>query len=139
VLSVIARGGVIESYGDSRDVPYYYKYYLGGPYNLRGYEYNTISPRDGDFLLGGKSYAMLSLEYSADIVSPIRFAVFYDAGFVNSDAYDFNPADYHDNFGIGIRLFVAGAPLSLDYGVPITSSKQANTGNQFNFSFGTRF
>ena len=82
---------------------------------------------------------MLSLEYSADIVSPIRFAVFYDAGFVNSDAYDFNPADYHDNFGIGIRLFVAGAPLSLDYGVPITSSKQANTGNQFNFSFGTRF
>ncbi len=139
VLSVIARGGVIESYGDSRDVPYYYKYYLGGPYNLRGYEYNTISPRDGDFLLGGKSYAMLSLEYSADIVSPIRFAVFYDAGFVNSDAYDFNPADYHDNFGVGIRLFVAGAPLSLDYGVPITSSKQANTGNQFNFSFGTRF
>ena len=139
VLSVIARGGVIESYGDSRDVPYYYKYYLGGPYNLRGYEYNSISPRDGDFLLGGKTYAMLSLEYSADIVSPIRFAVFYDAGFVNSDAYDFNPADYHDNFGIGIRLFVAGAPLSLDYGVPITSSKQANTGNQFNFSFGTRF
>lgn len=139
VLSVIARGGVIESYGNSRDVPYYYKYYLGGPYNLRGFEYNSISPRNGDFLLGGKTYAMLSLEYSADIVSPIRFALFYDAGFVNSDAYDFNPADYHDNFGIGIRLFVAGAPLSLDYGVPITSSKQANTGNQFNFSFGTRF
>lgn len=139
VLSVIARAGVIENYGNSPDVPYYYKYYLGGPYNLRGYEYNSISPRNGDFLLGGKTYAMLSLEYSADIVSPIRFAVFYDAGFVNSDAYDFNPADYHDNFGIGIRLFVAGAPLSLDYGVPITSSKQANTGNQFNFSFGTRF
>ncbi|MBK8857644.1 MAG: outer membrane protein assembly factor BamA [Opitutaceae bacterium] len=139
VLSVIARGGVIESYGNSPDVPYYYKYYLGGPYNLRGYEYNSISPRDGDFLIGGKTYAMLSLEYSADIVSPIRFAIFYDAGFVNAKAYDFNPADYHDNFGVGIRLFVAGAPLSLDYGIPLTSSKQANTGNQFNFSFGTRF
>lgn len=139
VLSVIARGGVIESYGSSPDVPYYYKYYLGGPYNLRGYEYNSISPRDGDFLIGGKTYAMLSLEYSADIVSPIRFAIFYDAGFVNAKAYDFNPADYHDNFGVGIRLFVAGAPLSLDYGIPLTSSKQANTGNQFNFSFGTRF
>ncbi len=139
VLSIIARGGVIESYGNSTDVPYYYKYYLGGPYNLRGYEYNSISPRDGDFLIGGKTYAMLSLEYSADIVSPIRFAIFYDAGFVNAKAYDFNPADYHDNFGVGIRLFVAGAPLSLDYGIPLTSSKQANTGNQFNFSFGTRF
>ncbi len=139
VLSVIARGGIIESYGTSPDVPYYYKYYLGGPYNLRGYEYNSIGPRDGDFLIGGKTYAMLSLEYSADIVSPIRFAIFYDAGFVNAKAYDFNPADYHDNFGVGIRLFVAGAPLSLDYGIPLTSSKQANTGNQFNFSFGTRF
>ncbi len=139
VLSVIARGGVIESYGNSPDVPYYYKYYLGGPYNLRGFEYNSISPRNGDYLLGGKSYAMLSLEYSADIVSPIRFAFFYDAGFVNSKAYDFNPADYHDNFGFGIRLFVAGAPLSLDYGIPLTSNPKNNTGNQFNFSFGTRF
>lgn len=139
VLSIIARGGIIESYGNSPDVPYYYKYYLGGPYNLRGYEYNSISPRNGDFLVGGQSYAMLSLEYSADIVSPIRFAIFYDAGFVNSKAYDFNPADFHDNFGVGIRLFVAGAPLSLDYGIPITSSAKSNTGNQFNFSFGTRF
>lgn len=139
VLSVIARSGVIESYGGSRDVPYYYKFYLGGPYNLRGYEYNNVSPSAGEFLLGGKTYGMLSLEYSADIVSPIRFAFFYDAGFVNRDAYDFNPADYHDNFGFGLRLFVAGAPLSLDYGIPLTSSKRSNTGNQFNFSFGTRF
>ncbi|MBP9913137.1 MAG: outer membrane protein assembly factor BamA [Opitutaceae bacterium] len=141
VLSVLARGGVIDNYGSSRDVPYFYKYYLGGPYSLRGYEYNGISPRDPTvgILLGGKTYAMLSLEYSADIVSPIRFAVFYDAGFVNAKAYDFNPADYHDNFGVGIRLFVAGAPLSLDYGVPLKGDPRNKSGNKFNFSFGTRF
>jgi len=140
VLSIIARAGVVDNYGDSADVPYYYKYYLGGPYNLRGFEYNTVSPRaDSGIQLGGKSYAMLSLEYSADIVSPIRFAIFYDAGFVNAKSYDFNPANYHDNFGVGIRLFVAGAPLSLDYGIPLTSDPRNNTGSQFNFSFGTRF
>ena len=35
--------------------------------------------------------------------------------------------------------FVAGAPLSLDFGIPITSEKINKKGNQFNFSFGTRF
>jgi outer membrane protein insertion porin family len=34
---------------------------------------------------------------------------------------------------------VAGAPLSLDLGVPLTGDKLNKKGNQFNFSFGTRF
>ena len=140
VLALIARGGVIQNFGDSNDVPYYNKYYLGGPQTLRGYEFREVAPRDQfNEPIGGKTYGFFSAEYSADIVSPIRFAVFYDAGFVNKGAYDFNPAKYHDNFGVGLRLFVAGAPLSLDFGIPITGSKEAKKGNQFNFSFGTRF
>jgi len=140
VLALIARGGVIQNFGDSDDVPYYNKFYLGGPQTLRGYEFREVSPRDPfNEPIGGKTYGFFSAEYSADIVSPIRFALFYDAGFVNKGAYDFNPASYHDNFGFGLRLFVAGAPLSLDFGIPITGSKEAKKGNQFNFSFGTRF
>jgi outer membrane protein insertion porin family len=81
----------------------------------------------------------MSIEYSDDIVSPVRFAIFYDAGFVNADAYDFNPVNYNDNFGFGLRMFVAGAPLSLDYGIPLTHDKYNKKGGQFNFSFGTRF
>lgn len=140
VLALIGRGGVIQNFGDSPDVPYYSKFYLGGPTTLRGYEFRDISPRDSlGEPVGGKSYGFFSAEYSADIVSPIRFAVFYDAGFVNRKAYDFNPGDYADNFGVGLRLFVAGAPLSLDFGIPIKGPKDAKKGNQFNFSFGTRF
>jgi outer membrane protein insertion porin family len=140
VLAVIARAGVIENFGDSTDVPFYNKFYLGGPYDLRGFEYRDVSPRSPEgFILGGKSYALLSLEYSMDIVSPIRVAFFYDGGFVNSDAYDFSPANYHDNVGIGLRLFVAGTPLSLDYGIPLTGDRNSSKGGQFNFSFGTRF
>ena len=70
---------------------------------------------------------------------PVRAAIFYDGGFVNTDAYDFSPVDYNDNFGIGLRLFVAGAPLSLDFGIPLKTDKFNKKGNQFNFSFGTRF
>jgi outer membrane protein insertion porin family len=140
VLSLIARGGVIQNFGSSTDVAYYNKYYLGGPTTLRGFEFRDVSPRDAaNEPIGGKSYGFFSAEYSLDIVSPIRAAVFYDAGFVNKGAYDFNPVNYNDNFGVGLRLFVAGAPLSLDFGIPITGTKLNKKGNQFNFSFGTRF
>ena len=142
VLSLIGRLGVIQNFGKSTDVPYYSKFYLGGPTTLRGFEYNDVSPRDGSnagIPIGGKSYGFFSAEYSLDIVSPVRFAVFYDAGFVNVKAYDFSPGHYNDNFGVGLHLFVAGSPLALDFGIPITTDKFNKKGNQFNFSFGTRY
>jgi outer membrane protein insertion porin family len=149
-IAIIARAGVIESYGRTRDkalfgsldggIPYAEKYTLGGPYTLRGFENRDVSPKDSaGNIMGGNTYGMLSLEYSLDIVSPVRFAIFYDAGFVNTRSYDFSPAGYNDNFGFGLRLFVAGAPLSLDFGIPLTRDKYNSKGNQFNFSFGTRF
>ena len=140
VLHLLARGGVVDNYGDSEFVPFYDRFFLGGPYNLRGFEYREVGPKDSvGEPVGGKTYGFLSLEYSMDIVAPIRFAIFYDAGFVNEDAYDFSPARYNDNFGFGLRLFVAGAPLSLDFGIPLTTDGENDEGNQFNFSFGTRF
>ncbi|MBI5380320.1 MAG: outer membrane protein assembly factor BamA [Opitutae bacterium] len=141
VLALLGRGGIIQQYGSSKDVPYYDKFFLGGPYTLRGFEYRDVGPKlAGDSEpIGGKTYGFFSAEYSVDIVSPIRFAVFYDAGFVNRKAYDFNPGDYNDNWGIGLRLFVAGAPLSLDLGFPLKGDAVNKKGNQFNFSFGTRF
>lgn len=140
VLALLGRAGVIQNFGDSKSVAFYNRFYLGGPTTLRGYEYRDIAPRDEfNEVIGGKSYAFFSAEYSLDIVSPIRFAVFYDAGFVNKGAYDFSPADFADNFGFGLRLFVAGSPLSLDFGIPLTAPHAAKKGNQFNFSFGTRY
>jgi outer membrane protein insertion porin family len=165
VLAVIGRTGVAESFGDSAklltrnintfnsvgnpitvpisyvpDVPFYDRFFLGGPQTLRGYEFRTVGPKDATGEpIGGKTYGFVSLEYSFDIVKPVRAAFFYDGGFVNKDAYDFSPVDYNDNFGFGLRLFVAGAPLSLDFGIPLTGDRYNRKGSQFNFSFGTRF
>jgi outer membrane protein insertion porin family len=143
VLALIARTGVMNSFSNS-NVPFYDRFYLGGPYTLRGYEYREVGPHVGvngaNVPTGGKTYGFASLEYSFDIVEPVRFAVFYDAGFVNGASGDFAPRHYADDFGFGLRLTIAGAPLSLDFGIPLTSSDAiAKKGNQFNFSFGTRF
>lgn len=140
VISVLLRGGVIQNFGDSDQVPFYDRFFLGGPTTLRGFEFRDVAPKSqfGE-PIGGKSYGFVSIEYSFDIVSPIRFAVFYDGGFVNRGAFDFAPGTWNDNFGFGIRLFVAGSPLSLDFGIPLTTDRVNDKGGQFNFSFGTRF
>jgi outer membrane protein insertion porin family len=107
---------------------------------LRGFEQRDVGPRDSaGEPIGGKTYGMFTAEYALDVVKPVRFAIFYDAGFVNAGAYDFNPSRYNDDFGVGLRLFVGGAPLSLDFGIPLTHDHINKKGNQFNFSFGTRF
>ncbi len=140
VLELVARAGVVNNYGGFATLPYYDAFYLGGPYDLRGFAYHEVSPRDvfGE-PIGGKTYGMFNAEYSVEIVDPVRFAFFYDVGFVNPNAYDFNPSTYNDDFGFGLRLMVAGSPLSLDYGVPIRGDHDNRKGGQFNFSFGTRF
>jgi len=140
VLGLIGRAGVVQNYGKSTFVPFYDRYFLGGPDDLRGFEFQDVGPKDAlGEAIGGKTYSMFTAEYSLDVVKPVRFAIFYDAGFVNGPAYDFNPSGYNDDFGVGLRLFVAGAPLSLDFGIPLTTDKVNKKGNQFNFSFGTRF
>jgi outer membrane protein insertion porin family len=140
VLELVARGGVVDNYGKFKVLPYYDAFYLGGPDTLRGFEYDQVSPRDvfGE-PIGGRTYGMFTAEYSIELVDPIRAAVFYDVGFVNAGAYDFSPRNYNDDFGVGLRLMVAGSPLSLDYGIPIKGDHYNKQGGQFNFSFGTRF
>jgi outer membrane protein insertion porin family len=146
VVSFIGRTGVIDNYGDSANVPYFDRMFLGGPGTLRGFEFRNVGPKAGpnNDPIGGKTYGFGSAEYSFEVVDPLRIAVFYDIGFVNADAYDFDTTNYNDNFGIGLRLMIGGAPLSLDFGIPITSSTNPDgssndDGLQFNFSFGTRF
>ena len=140
VLELVGRAGVIDNYGSFAQLPYYDAFFLGGPTDLRGFDYHQVSPRDPfSEPIGGKTYGMFTAEYSVEIVDPIRFAVFYDVGFVNAPAYDWNPSGYNDDFGVGLRLMVAGSPLSLDYGIPIKGDHYNRKGGQFNFSLGTRF
>jgi outer membrane protein insertion porin family len=140
VVSLIGRLGVMDGFGKTKEVPYYSRYFLGGPDDLRGFEYRDVGPKDASLQpIGGSSYGLFSSEYTIDIVPAIRFALFYDAGFVNLKPWDFNPGGFNDNYGISLRFFLAGAPVSLDYGIPITRDPRAQKGPQFNFSLGGRY
>ena len=141
-LSIIARAGSVSPFGQSDIVPFYDRFYLGGPDTLRGFDHREVGDRDDDDLnesVGGNTYALVSFEYGFRIAEPLGLVVFYDWGFVNKDDFDFNMSEYADNWGVGARLMLMGSPLKLDLGIPITSPEGAGGGTQFNFSFGTRF
>jgi len=141
-LSIVARIGSVAPYGNSEEVPFYDRFYLGGPETLRGFDYREIGPRDPDDdneSVGGNTYSLISFEYGFRIAEPLGLVVFYDWGFVNSDEYDFSASGYADNWGVGARIMLMGSPLKLDLGIPITAPDGTGGGTQFNFSFGTRF
>ncbi len=147
VLEVLGRVGTMDTYNDSNHVPFYEKYYLGGAYDMRGYKYRHLGPQIDGEPVGGQTYVFGSLEYSVPIVEEyLRVAAFYDIGWVNPDAYDFDPSHredpvygklgWADNIGLGVRLNIPMlGPLRFDYGIPINGKNESGSG-RFNFSVG---
>ena len=78
VIEVTGRLGFANSLG-SQPVPFYDEYYLGGLYNLRGFKYRNIGPRDPNLgnpslphmpnePIGGDSYWFSSVDYYIPII-----------------------------------------------------------------------
>lgn len=142
-LSIVGRIGTVTPYGSSDDVPFFDRFYLGGPESLRGFNFRDISPRDDDDQnesIGGNSYSLISFEYGFRIAEPLGLVVFYELGNVLESDFNLSFSDYASNWGIGARILLMGSPLKLDLGFPISTPGYINDdGSQFNFSFGTRF
>lgn len=138
VLEVVGRTGVAEAYGNTDNVPFYERYYLGGLYTLRGFRYRGISPREDWYKepVGGNTYWFGSAEYTIPIIERFRFALFYDIGSVQAKSYDWKFSDYSDNWGVGLRLNLPIGPLRLDYGVPINHDEYNRGSGRFQFGVG---
>lgn len=155
VLEIGGRIGVANGI-DGDTVPFYERFYLGGLYSLRGFEYRAISPRElnpnpayppGTYFsepVGGNTFWFASAEYSVPIFGEgeagsglgARFAIFYDVGSVGAAAYDLNASDYSANWGVGLRLNLPIGPLRLDYGIPLKHDQFSDGDGRFQFGVG---
>lgn len=147
VIEIMGRIGTMDTYNNSSRIPFYEKFYLGGAYDMRGYKYRHLGPMINGEPVGGQTYVFASIEYSVPIIQEyLRAAAFYDIGWVNPDAYDFDPTHrtdptygelgWADNIGLGLRLNIPMlGPLRFDYGIPINGNNKSS-GGQFNFSVG---
>ncbi|MPW36990.1 MULTISPECIES: autotransporter assembly complex family protein [Vibrio] len=93
------------------DLPPSLRFFAGGDNNLRGYEYESISPKDDEGkLTGAKFMATTSLEYQYRVYGDWWLATFVDYG----DAWNETP-EWKTGTGVGIRWASPVGPVRLDF------------------------
>ncbi len=116
--------------------------FLGGANNLRGFDYRDVGPKDPDSLegIGGDELWYASAELTFPMVPKIRGAVFYDVGEVSGGPGGTVGGGVNSDYGLGLRLFLlGGAPVRLDYGIPIQTDDFNDGSGRFNFTIGYQF
>lgn len=103
------------------------RFFAGGDNNLRGYGYESISPKDSDDKLTGAKYMLTSsIEYQYRVYGDWWGAAFYDVG----DAFNDKP-DIKRGTGVGVRWASPVGPIRLDFAWGL----DANKGDEFKIHF----
>lgn len=114
-------------------VPLSQRFFTGGDQSVRGFDFETISPRDpnGD-LTGGQRLNVASVEYRYGFLPNWKAALFIDAGrsyladgsvsFDNSDRLNVdNGTDFRTGAGVGVRWKSPVGFIAVDVATPVDS------------------
>jgi outer membrane protein insertion porin family len=136
--------GYGDGFGDFDDLPFFENYYAGGVRSVRGFEDNTLGPRDSDGDPIGGSVLMV---FNAELIFPvpfvesasgIRLSAFFDAGNVFGNYNTFSASGLKYSVGLaGLWLSPLG-PISVSLGYPLNAEKEDDVQN-FQFTIGTFF
>src|SRR6266566_3004351 len=139
ILLINGEIATVSQWGSQTDVPIFERLFLGGSNNLRGFPFREVGPQDQNGEpTGGKTLARATVEWTFPIIEKARGAIFYDTGFLNSEAWSFGFNHIASDIGVGLRLDLPIGPLRLDYGYPIQRDGY-NGGGHFNFNVGYQF
>ena len=136
--------GYGDGYSSTANLPLTENYFAGGIRSVRGYEANTLGPRDskgqpigGDRKLTGTVELILPLPFIRDSKA-FRLTTFVDAGNVFGPGQNFEFSELRASVGIsGIWLSPFG-PLTVSYGWPF-NDQPIDDIQSFQFTLGTAF
>ncbi|MFG1349344.1 autotransporter assembly complex family protein [Xanthobacter autotrophicus] len=119
ILAGRVAAGSLVGVGDLYDVPPQRRFYVGGGGSVRGYDFQSASPRNAfGQIVGGLSFFEASAEVRVRITDTIGIVPFFDMGSAFASEYpDFNGLKYAA--GIGLRYYTPIGPLRLDFAVPL--------------------
>ena len=140
VKAGVSYGGGI---GDSENLPFYENFYAGGIGSVRGFDHNSLGPRDSnDTAMGGN----LSTVFTAEVQFPmplledvkgLKASAFVDAGNVFDDTFEAEDLRY--SAGVGVTWMTPlGAPLTVSYAKPL-NAKDGDETSKVQFSLGATF
>lgn len=157
-VAVNMEGGLVRPY-NGQEIPIFERFRIGGDRSVRGFQYGSIYPLDGNdqayfneqgALLGGDKYLVINLEAVYYVAGPLKLVLFFDAGNAWLEGQSFNPLEMRMSTGAELRMFlpIFQAPLRFIYGVnldpkvikgqngvPMLMEKSSD----FQFSIGTTF
>jgi translocation and assembly module TamA len=138
VLAGRGRVGVVVG-EPTEDLPASKRLYAGGGGSIRGYEFQTVGPLDGDDdPLGGRSLIELSAELRMRVTESIGIVPFVDAGTVSDSEYPSLEEELQYAAGLGVRYYTAIGPLRADVAVPL-NRRDVDDRFQFYVSIGQAF
>lgn len=144
-LGLRAQGALIQPYGDTKVLPLYQRYFLGGETQVRGYQIRSIGPTDSSGrALGGNRFLLFNAEYYVDVLGPLRALLFFDAGQAYLEGKPIRIQDMRISTGAELRFImpVLNVPFRLIYAVNPNRSefeKLYVPERTFKFAVGTTF
>ena len=148
VFSVAARYGLIDFRNLGNELLVSERFFLGGPNDLRGYEFRRVGPRvpedDGGFvIIGGVQEVFFTAEYIFPLIPQVGFkgVVFFDMGNAFNDGQNLSvdPRDLRKDYGFGIRWVSPLGPLRFEFGFPIGDTLPGEDPYEVQFTVGTLY
>lgn len=131
-----------DGYGGTDGLPFFEHYFAGGVRSVRGFEDNTLGPRDsrgdsfgGDTKVVGGAELFFPVPFLKENKA-IRMGTFIDFGNVFDSGVD--PGDLRYSFGISARWLSPFGALTFSVAQPINKDEDDDVQN-FQFSFGAGF
>lgn len=143
ILAFHGEAGYGDGYGDFVDLPLIRNFYAGGPHSVRGFESNTLGPRDSlDDPLGGG----LMFEGQTELIVPMpfiesnqfRFSAFWDFGQVYASAEELDFGELRTSTGVAMKWISPLGPLGISFAYPLNDESSDET-QPFQFSIGSTF
>ena len=144
VFHAKADVGYGDGYGDFDNLPFFENYFAGGTRSVRGFEDNSLGPRDSDNDPLGGSFRTVG---NAEILFPppfmtetnsVRLSTFFDIGNVFPGVEDFESNDLRMSVGIGATWLSPVGPLAVSYAIPLNDESDDDV-QEFQFSLGAGF
>lgn len=126
------------------ELPFFERYTAGGIGTVRGYESNSLGPRDADGdAVGGDALVVATAEVQFPVPfmsdnKKLKMSAFVDAGNVFATHDDFKGSELRASAGIGATWLSPFGPLEVSFARPL-NAKDGDKEQQVQFSIGASF